>query len=103
MDRCPSRCFHSRGTISLLAQSDVNVWGYSSVEARNGLSSLSVLRGEKLYSVNVSRKHSLDDQSQFSLIMGGFTYDFGRAHTGPRGQPAIRILLVSDLLYILSS
>ncbi len=35
--------------------------------------------------------------------MEGFTYDFGRAHTGPRGQPAIRILLVSDLLDVLSS
>jgi len=103
MDRCPSRCFHSRGTISLLAQSDVDVWGYSSAGARNGLSSLSVLRGEELYSVNAPRKHSLDDQSQFSLIMGGFTYDFGRAHIGPGGQPAIRILLVSDLLDVLSS
>ncbi len=48
-------------------------------------------------------RHSLDDQSQFSLIMGGFTYDSGSAHTGPGGQPAIRILLVSDLLYVLSS
>ncbi len=35
--------------------------------------------------------------------MGGFTYDSGSAHTGPGGQPAIRILLVSDLLYVLSS
>lgn len=53
--------------------------------------------------MNAPRKHSLDDQSQFSLIMGGFTYDFGRAHIGPGGQPAIRILLVSDLLDVLSS
>lgn len=81
----------------------MDVWGYSSAGALNGLSSLSVLRGEKLYSVDAPTRHSLDDQSQFSLIMGGFTYDFGRAHTGPRGQPAIRILLVSDLLDVLSS